>query len=154
MKALYKVIIFFSIFHITVLMINSFGLFPGETLYSDATMSPYDIDSPAGFVAYIFPAINGEDVVFSLIVAGFTSLGVLLGLGVSIATHSLAPITISIIGATMIPMMLTSWNFFSKLLYHWDSDQLGYLALALGVGLIVIAMITILEMATHGRSGT
>jgi len=154
MKLIYKAIIFFAVFHIVVLMINSLNVFPAEaTLYSDADTAEYDFDDPADLVAYIFPAIGGKDITFSILVAGFTTLGAFLGIGLSVVTHSLAPIAIYLLGATMIPMMLNSWGFFNKLLYNWDSEQLVYLAIALGVGLIIISLITIIEMATHGRSG-
>jgi hypothetical protein len=155
MKALYKMILFFAIFQVTVLMVNSMNIFPSEsTFYNDMDTDEYDLSTAEGIVKFLFPAINGEDLTVSLLVGGFTTLGVLFGLAVSIATKSLAPLVISILGASMIPMVMNSWKIFNKIFYEFDSAALQYLGLCLGVGIIVIAIITILEMPTHGRSGS
>jgi len=157
MKTLYKIVLFFAIFQVVVLMVNSLGVFP-NTLYSDVDTTDLFNDDGSitaqGIVAFLFPQITtsegSEDFTFSLVAAGFTSIGMIIAIGISAATRSLAPIVIGFISLSIVPMVLTSWSFFRKMFYNWDTSAMVYLSIAIGVGILILAVITILETPTHG----
>lgn len=159
MKTLYKLMLFFAIFHGTVLMVNSMNIFPAEsTFYSDPIYDG-DLTVPENLIKFIFPALRGDDgsdLEISInIIAGILTGGVfIIGVLISWISKSLAPIVIAVLGGSMIPMVMNSWKIFNKIFYEFDSAAMEYLALCFGVGIIVIAIITILEMPTHGRSGS
>lgn len=156
MKALYKIILFFTVFQFAIVIINVLGVFP-YTLYSDVEMSNVSsIDSPEDFIRFIFPLpdvplLSAFETYFTFGMLVTIFLGV--GAAVSKATHSWTPIVVTIIATSFVPMILNSYNFFEKLFVNWDSQALMYTGLLLGICIILIALFTIVETPTHGRSG-
>lgn len=161
MKNMYKLIIFFGVFQFTVLMVNSFGIFP-NTLYSDVDMAELNdaITTGGDFLTvtdailnYLFeipdiPLLSGT-FTFAMFVTIFFGLGA----AAAWATHSWTPVVIAILATTFVPMILKSYGFFSKLLYNWDISALFYLGICLSVGIILISVITIVESPAQGESG-
>ena len=155
MKLLYKIIIFMAVFNICVLMINSLDIFPpGSRLYNDDEVKQADSpDDPQSYITALFPAIDGQDVTFSIFALCFTSTILVGALAISIYTQNFSIISIGIVSALFIPMILTVMNITNKLFTNWDNDAVKYLGICIGVAIIIIGIITIVEMPTHGRSG-
>jgi len=153
MKLLYKLIFFFMILHITILMINSLGVFP-NTLYSDEETREYDFNDPNDILLYLFPAMDGTDnILFSILTGGFVTLASLAALLVSLKTGNFGVVIVTLIGASFVPMILSSLNLFKKILYVGDSQAMIYLAACFSICIIFLIVITMLETITHGRSG-
>jgi len=156
MKALYKIIIFFAVFQLTVIIVNLLGIFP-YTLYSDIeTQELQGIRNPIDYLPYFFslPDFAGlgsffTNFTFAMLVFIFAGIGAVYAR----ATHNWSPVIVIIIASSFVPMITRSSKFFNKLFYTWDVPALTYLAVTLGVAIILIAIITIVETPTHGKSG-
>lgn len=157
MKGMYKVILFFAMFYMSVIVVNSLGVFP-NTFYSDAEVADLrGQNGPMGIISYLFalPDIPGVSALFSTFTfAMLTTLFLVIGAAIARATQSWTPVLVVIITSSFVPMLSKSWGFFRKLFTNWDVESMTYLALALGVGLFIIVVITIMETPSHGRSGT
>ena len=156
MKLLYKIIILAVSFHFMVLIVNSLGAFP-ITLYSDADVEDIaGISSPADALGYFFSLpenlpIPEEITTFTI---GFVVICfITIGAAIAIFTHSWAPVVITIIGTSFIPMLIKSWSFFQKVFTNWDTPSLMYLGILIGFLVLLIGLFTIMETPTHGRSG-
>ena len=153
MKLLYKLIFFFMILHMTILMINSLGVFP-NTLYSDAETREYDFSDPNDILLYLFPAMDGTDnIMFSILTGGFVTLASLVALLVSLKTGNFGVVIVTLIGASFVPMILSSLNLFKKILYVGDSQAMIYLAACFSICIVFLIVIYMLETVTHGRGG-
>lgn len=153
MKLLYKLIFFFMILHVTILMINSLGVFP-KTLYSDAETKLYDFSDPNDILLYLFPAVDGTDnILFSILAGGFLGLAGILAMIASLKTGNFGIVIVTLIGASFVPMILKSMDLLNKILYIGDSEAMIYLAACFSIGVIFLIVITMLETITHGRSG-
>ncbi|MBE3095351.1 MAG: hypothetical protein IMZ52_10005 [Actinobacteria bacterium] len=155
MKTLYNILLFFAIFQMTAITVGVLGIFPaGSTLYSDIDYNELaGYTSPADILAYFFiptGVILNLGTTFS-IVALVSAIGIGGGL-VSIVTKDVTPVLIAIVGLCLIPMLVKSQSFFSKLFSIGNSQALIYLGLTLGVGFIIIAAITLIELPAHGDS--
>jgi len=153
MKKLYKLIIFLAIFQFAVIIVNATNVFP-TTLYSDIeTEGLRNLDSPTDVLAYLFepPNIPGlsrfqTNFTFGMLITIFT----IIGIAAYRISGTWTPMLVLIICGSFIPMMTKSLDFFNKLFYNWDSITMTYLALCIGVGIIILAVITVLETPTHG----
>ena len=131
------------------------NVFP-STLYSDKeTEALRGEKGPTGVLSYFFeaPEIPLLEEYTTFTFAMLSVLFLSIGAVIARASNSWTPIIVVIICTTFVPMLTSSLDFFNKMLYEWDNDILFYLALALSFGVIVIALITIVETPTHGRSG-
>lgn len=155
MKKIYKIMIFLVLFQFSVVIVNALEVFPSEnTFYSDAeTRSIRELDSPTDALSYFFelPGIPGLSALqttftFGMLVILFLSIGA----AIARATHSWSPVIVVIIATSFVPMLMKSLGFFNKMLYNWNNQALMYLGLTLGVGIIILVVITILETPTHG----
>ena len=153
MKKLYKLIIFVVVFQFAVIIVNATGVFP-NTLYSDAeTEELRNVENPIDILPYLFelpkiPGLSSFQTQFTFGMLVFIFL--VMGAAIYRATHSITPLIIVIIATSFVPMLTKSLKFFNKLFYNWDSVTLSYMAICLGVGVILLAVITILETPTHG----
>jgi hypothetical protein len=158
MKTLYKIIIFFAMFQMSILVINATGVFGNNTFYSDAELGRLqNMEDPTVIIGYIFgfpeiPGVPAHITVFGFpfLIAAFTIAGAIYAW----KTHSYAPITIVVIAGAFLPMIAKSLGFFQKMFTNWETaaSSLMYIGIALSVGIFIIAIITIIEMPTHGRS--
>lgn len=155
MKKLYKIMMFLILFQFSVVIVNALEVFPSEnTFYSDAeTKSIRELDDPVDALAYFFelPDIPGLSAFQTTFTFGMlVTIFLVIGAAIARATHSWAPVIVVIIASSFVPMLTKSLGFFNKLLYNWDNAALMYLGLTLGVGIVILAVITILETPTHG----
>ena len=81
---------------------------------------------------------------------------IIMGGGTIIALLSKTYVIIPmmVLGFSFFNMITKSYGFFNKLFTNWNSTELVYLSLCFGVGLVIIVIITIIEMPSHGRSGS
>lgn len=153
MKKLFKLIIFLVVFQFAVIIINATSVFP-NTLYSDTeTEELRNLANPIDVIPYLFaiPEIPGLSYLQSQFTFGMlVTIFLVLGAAIARATHSWSPVIIVIIATSFVPMITKSLKFFNKLFYNWDSLTLSYMAICLGVGILLLALITILETPTHG----
>lgn len=153
MKLLYKVIFFFIILHVTILMINSLNIFP-NALYSDEDTREFDFSNPNDILLFLFPAMDGEDnILFSILTGSFLGLAGILAIIASVKTGNFGIIIVVLIGSSFVPMILNSMDLFKKIVYVGDSEALVYLAACFSICVIFLVVITMLETITHGRSG-
>lgn len=155
MKLLYKIVIFFTVFYMMVLVVNSMNIFPEQFFSSDenAQLSNLQNKGIMGVIDVLFvPAENRY-----ISEAGAIAIAVcILAVG---AIASLAPSGSPIYGPVIIVaylfanMLLKSYQFFEKLFRNWDVASMTYLGVAIGAALMVLAMITVIEMVAQGRSG-
>lgn len=157
MKAIYKIILFFAFFQMSIVIINLMNVFPNEsTLYSDVEIKDLlAFDDPLDFLTYFFsvPQLPGLGAFTQFTFAMLVFMFLIAGAAIARATQSWTPIVVVIIATSFVPMITKSLKFFNKIFYNWDSPALVYLALTLGVGLILIALFTIVETPTHGKGG-
>lgn len=153
MKNLYKIILFFAIFQMAVVIVGATNVFP-YTLYSDVeTAELRAIDNPTDFLAYFFepPDIFGLSGTFTF--AMFITVFFTLGAAAAWATHSWTPVVVAFLATSFVPMMMKSFKFFNKLFYTWDVSAVTYLGLCIAIGIVIIAVITIVETPAQGASG-
>lgn len=161
MKSFYKLVIFLGVFQFAVIIINLTGVFPaGAVLYSDIdTEVIRNASSPTAVIIELFdigeiplisPAMRltgiSSELTFPVLVMLFITFGAIIAK----ATHSLTPMVIAIIGVSFVPMVTNSLTFFNRLFLNWDSMSMLYLTIALGFGILMVAIVTILETPTHG----
>jgi len=112
------------------------------------------LNSPGDIISFLFPVVTsrGEtyDFTWSIVAAGFTSATFFIGATMSIVMRSFAPVVIALLTAAFIPMVMNSWDFFNKLFYNWDSQAMTYLSICIGIGILILAIVAIVETPTHG----
>ena len=158
MKTAYIAIIFLVVFQMTILLVNSTGIFPSDKgFYSDIDQKQLEAagNDPLELFKVLFtPAADTTVAGFSL-GAGIWAVVFLiagLGTGAAIFTHSFVPAVLAVQGILFIPLATRSMTFFNSLFRTWDHASLTYLSLILVVGFLVIIFLTIIETPTHGRS--
>ena len=158
MKLMYKIIIFFLVFYMMILVVNSLNVFPEDgVFYSDDAES--ELSSLKGkrfesVTMYLFtPKIaygltEGSVTALVIFIVGFAAL-------TGILTHNAVMPAVVIVGYCFFVMLTRSYSFFEKIFYgaSYTNDSMQYLAICIGAGLVVIAMITVVEMVAQGRSG-
>ena len=158
MKTIYKIMIFLTVFEMTVILVNSMGIFPSESaFFSD--VSNEDISAAGNNPFEIYAALFkpsefsvGPILFDSADITAIILVIVTLGSGLAIFTKSFLPAIFVLQAAIILPMIASSSGFFRNLFEHFDSDALVYLAVMIVVGFAVIIFITIVETPTHGRS--
>lgn len=152
MKRLYKVVLFFAVLHLVVIMISLLNIFP-STLYSDAEINTLRENvgtDPLSIFSYLFaPDTNiwgSNTISVSAIITAF-AVG---GTAIAVLTKSWTPAIITLLGLSFLPMLLRSRTFFDKMFTTWDSASLTYMAIIFGVVLILFVVFTILEVPSHG----
>jgi len=156
MKLIYRIIIFLIAFQFAALIISSLGIFP-TSLYSDVQFSEFADLSWEEQLVYFFTPEGGAEVL-GIPISDFTIGAIILmmtagGVVIGFATRNVAIISAVIVGTFFVPMLTKSINFFSVMFNTWDTPALTYLGVSIGLGIIVIVVITLVEMTTHGRSG-
>ena len=159
MKSLYKIMIISMMFPIVVLTVNSMGIFP-YTFYSDTEIQNVYSITPTSTAEGIFSimlvpnidflGVTDQAITISLVVGVFT----IAGAAVAIVTHSFAPVIISFMGYCFFVMMTKSMGFVQKIFNNFGGTEMIYLGLLIGIGIVIIVIITIVETPAHGRSGT
>ena len=158
MKLMYKIMIFFVIFYMMILVVNSLSIFPHDAIfYSDLTEDELKDIKNLEYEAVVTTLFVPQEA-YGLSDAAVTSLVIfIVGLGAltAILTHNPIMPAVVIVGYCFFVMLTNSYDFLQKIFYNpsWSSTSLQYLAVCIGAGLVVIAMITVVEMTAHGRSG-
>ena len=153
MKLIYKVLIFFTVFYVTILMVNAMEIFP-NTFYSDQETG-ITSNNPGGVITSIFvPALNNWGL-SSATAAALTAFIVGGAIGTGILVQSPVLPSVIIMGYLFFNMMTRSYDFFDKLFTNWGGQgtSIFYLGLCIGAGLFVVGLISIIEMVAQGRSG-
>jgi len=162
MKTIYKLMIFLAIFQLMPLVLNSLNIFPytfygadevGSTV-GDAyivNQDSYYMDAQSIFGTLFLPDANpyisgAANTLFSAILIAL--LGV--GTAISIFTKNFVIIPLAFQGYMVAVMLSRSMSFFGKMFYSWDSKAVGYIALIIGVCIIILIVITWMETVTHG----
>lgn len=161
MKTLYKLIYWFIIFQMVILLINFLNVFPPEyTFYSDLEMDALrenvtDGDI-LGIISWMFvppteylPAnLASYEFTIPLIVLMF------VGVGTAFAwvTQSFVPVVVIIIGVSFYSMFIKSISFFKTILQGADNQALWALGMILMIGVILALIFTLVETPTHGES--
>lgn len=159
MKKLYKIMLIFIMFELTIIFVNLLAVFP-YTLYSEADVSDIsNISDPAVLLGKFFtiPAITISNVEITEEAATFTfylfiSSFFIVGAAIAKLSGDWTLIITTIIGMMFVPMILRSRNLFEKLFVTWETPALSFMVILIFVGLLYIALITIVETPTHGRS--
>jgi hypothetical protein len=153
LKTLYKLLLFFAIFQMMAITVGALNIFPpGSTLYSDIDYNELSsLNSPVDIIGYLFAPESGSNMEGFTIAALVGVMAIAGGL-VAWFTGSFVPVIAAVIGFALVPMLVKSQSFFSKLFSMGNSQALIYLGLCLGVGFIIIAAITLIELPTHGDS--
>lgn len=158
MKTIYTIMIFLAIFQVTVILVNSLGVFPDDsTFYSDIESSELQKagNNPSTIFSKLFVPSDTNIAGFSLSSGSIIAVIILiatLGTGIAIFTQSFVPAILAIQGILFVPMITNSMTFFTKLFRNFNSNSLTYLAVTIGVGFLIILLITVVETPTHGRS--
>ena len=156
MKNIYKIILFFAIFEVTVLMINAMDIFPNE-LYSDSDTELEKLESSEGpweIVRTLFvPSSNSY--ISNIGIAGIVGLFVIGGGVAAYFSHgNMSGLVIVFFCYVFFTMITNSIGFFDKIFRHYNEagSAMVYLGVCLGVAIFIIFIITIVETPTHGRS--
>ena len=161
MKMMYKIMIFLAMFQITVIMVEALDVFP-NSFFKENEIETLDIkdtdDMPqAAETVFSNMFLPSQDIFPGYARYGVAILvGMILTVGVIISFATKQPpasIVVAVLGYSFFNMISNGFSFFSNLFRTWDSPSLIYLGLSIGVGLVIIVVITILESLTHGRSG-
>jgi len=153
MKTLYKILLFFAIFQMMAIVTAALNIFPkGSTLYSDIDLETLaSKDNPVDVLSYMF--VPNSNAYFNKFTIGAIVVSIVtVGGAVAFFTGTFTPVVITIIGLALIPMLVRSQSFFSRLFSIGNSQALIYLGLCLGVGFIIIAAITLIELPAQGDS--
>lgn len=160
MKPFYAIIMYLIIFQMVLLIVGSLGIFP-NTFYSDfdtETFRSY-ASTPQGMISYLFVPDSALQTMINTagggslwLVPALVSLFLFIGSLISILTKSFVPISIAIVGLLFVPMVTKSYKFLNQLFSYGDSQALIYMGVLFGILILVIAIITIVEMPTQGRS--
>lgn len=163
MKTIYKIVIFLAMFQVVVLMVNATGIFPEDgILYSDIDQDELIAASndPGALFSILFTPkgsfnILGLTEITLSSVDAVLIIGAIIGIGsvVAVATHSYLPVVLAVFGIVLLPMIANSMSFFNGLMRNINNTNVTYLTVVLGLGVLIIIIITILEMPVHGRSG-
>lgn len=162
MKLMYKIILFFVIFYIVVIMINLLNIFPQEAqFYSDSNElkqlkesdgSPRDAATILGLL--FVPSVNayGLDGIAVSVITGFIIGGAIVS---GIIIDNAAIPSIIIVGFLFFNMISTSYSFFQNLFEgnSWTTNSLQFLAICIMIAAIMVTLFTLVEMQTQGRSG-
>lgn len=155
MKLFYKIIIFLAVFQISIFVINALAIFPeNATLWSDAEIPSNlrNANDTMQFLRYMFvPDDNPyfSELSWAAILGVFTVAAAVS----SLLTRSIAPAVMIILIYLFIPMITQSKVYIDKIFYMTDSTAVIYLGVIIFLGISIIALITIAETASHGRSG-
>jgi len=165
MKTLYYVILYLAMFQMAALVISGLGVFPTDSsLFSDFDMQEFsDIEDPEDMLSYIFfpnglsfGGINvGDYQIATISMTTVTIIGIItvfVGVGAAFArlTQSYAPVVLAVIGILFYPMITHSFGFFRKMFTHWDVASMSYLAVSIGLGILILFVFLIVETPTHG----
>ena len=160
MKPLYVIILYLIIFQVTILVVGATNIFP-NTFYSDFETDELKthMNSVEGMISYLFvPSgtlnwmINQVGASSFFIIPALVATFLFIGSALSVLTQSMAPISITVVGLLFVPMITKSYKFFNQLFIYGNSEALMYLGVLFGILILVIAIITIIEMPTQGRS--
>lgn len=160
MKLLYKIMLVFIMFELTIVLVNLFNVFP-YTLYSDEDIGAISsLSDPLEVFGYFFsiPALTIGSVTLTSAQTTFTfglfmAIFGIAGAGIARISGNWTPIIAVVIATMFVPMLMKSRTLFGKLFVEWDNAALAYMVIILFVGIAYIAMITIVETPTHGQSG-
>jgi len=161
MKLLYKIIIFLAMFQIVVVAVESTSIYP-NSFFEENEIETLEIeeedDIPNAMNVIFENMFLPSEGIFGEIrygVAVLVGIFLVAGTAVSFLTkQNPAVIVIAVLGYSFFNMISNSFGFFSNLFRNWNSTALIYLGVAIGVGLVIITIITILETISHGRSGS
>jgi len=152
MKLLFKIILFMIFFNISALMITAMNIFPaGTTLYGDAVYDakdPNHIPSAEDMFSNLLtnmnnPIISGLGITYTAIMFAIVTFGIV----VSFLTKDAKLVATGIIATVFVIMFANSKALFENMLKS-TSNIVGYLALMIGVGVLIIFVITAMDYVT------
>ncbi len=163
MDNIYKFILFLLFFNMACFFVASTAFFP-NTFYGDIVVSDtYDITDPDNlptpeemFENFITNTATGEVASFAgnQLTFGYVMGGlILVGLGASFLTKSTTPIAFMLIGLLFTTMWANSKTVLDSLTSNMGGS-IQYLLLMFGVGVLILFVITIIDMASGQRSRT
>jgi len=156
MKLIYKMLLFFVIFQMSVLIIAATGIFPEDgRFYSDIQSDKWIDKTPEGILAEIYVP-SGQ--IAGISISEFGVVAVLLALvtaGVALGFLTRSPVIPSILGVGLAiwPMINSSRGFFNSLFNNWDNNSMIYLGITFGIAIIIVVIVTLIEQPAQGRSG-
>jgi len=163
MRLIFKIVIFFLFFNMACFFVASTNFFP-TTFYGDIISDDsYNLDDPNNlpspddmFTAFITNSVTGDvaniagvQFTFGYILGGL----ILVGFGASFLTRSTTPIAFMIIGV----VFTTMWANSKRVLDSLVADMGGsvqYLVLMFAVGVLILFVITIVDLASGQRSSS
>lgn len=160
MKVIYKIIIFFAMFQLSVLIVNTLNIFPLDALlYSNLEVENLQSGDVWTVYGELFTFDTGITIPYlgtfnEASVDALMTMFIVGGVVVSIFTRNPSLIAVAVIGYLYVPIIVNSFDFFRKIFLYPDVPSVTYLGVSMGVGILIIAVITIIEMTTHGRSGS
>jgi hypothetical protein len=158
LRLIFKILIFFIFFNMGLFFIASTNFFP-YTFYGDATT--YGLDDPDNlptpdemFTRLITNSVTGEvasigdvQLTFGWIMGGL----IIAGLGASYLTHSTQPIALMLIGSLFTAMWANSKRVLDAVASGMGS-AVQYLVLMFAVGVLILFVITLVDMASGQKS--
>jgi hypothetical protein len=144
-------------FNMAMFFIASTGFFP-YTFYGDATTynldDPENLPTPEEMFTRLITNANGEVAQFAgLTLTYSTIMGtlIIIGLGASFLAQSTTPLALMLIGSLFTLMWANSKRVIDALAGNLDSS-VNYLVLMFAVGVLIIFVITIIDMASGQKS--
>lgn len=158
MKKIFLFLFFMIFFNIAAFAVSSMNIFP-YSIYGDATH--YDLsnsdDLPTAEIMFQRLVTNtngsvakfmGVELTFSTVILGMATLGGII----AIATKSMTPFVVGLIGSLFVLMYSNS-----RLIFDQITGNLGgsvqYLVLMIGVGVLILFVITAMDYAAGQSSG-
>lgn len=157
MKKIFLIVLFMVFFNISAFLVASVGIFP-NTLYGDAFYNIEDTET-----------LPTEQEMFGRLLENtyterYELLGISLGfweimsalavasIAIAIATKSTAPIAIALVGVMFGVMYMNSRSLFDQITGGLDGS-VQYLVLMVGVGILILFVITAMDYAAGQSSG-
>lgn len=152
MKLLFKIILFMIFFNISALMITAMNIFPaGTTLYGDVT---YDATDPnhvpsaeemftklmGGMNNPIIPGVSGSLNTYTAVLFAIVTFGI----AITIITKDAKLVAAAILATVFVIMFANSKTLFENLA-KGATPVVGYLSLMIGLGVLIIFIITTMD---------
>ena len=154
MKRLYKFMFILAFLQGAIVLVNAMSIFP-YTFYDTAEVDYINDANNLPTAEEWFVSMFAPDIGFSVpIVDALSILVIFLGIGVvgGVAMQgSFIPVVISFQGYMIFTMIVNSRKFLDKMLLSWGSQPMIYVVLLLGLGIILLFLVTILETTSHSN---
>lgn len=158
MKKIFLFLFFMIFFNIAAFAVSSMNIFP-HSIYGDATH--YDLsdsdDLPTAETVFQRLVTNtggdiaefmGVELTFSAVILGMATLGGII----AVATKSMIPFVVGLIGSLFVLMYSNSRSIFDQIMGNLGGS-VQYLVLMIGVGVLLLFVITAMDYAAGQSSG-